>query len=422
SPEYIAGISHYANLSSTQISKCVVEPGNAQDVSRVLKFVGTARIPFAVKGGGHATNPKFSSTTGVHIAMSRFSEITYNNSSKTVKVGAGLVWDDVYAALEPHDVKVAGGRVTGIGVAGFTLGGGYSWLGNQHGLAIDAVLEFELVTPNGTVLTVSQSSNPDLFFGLKGGQNNFGIVTSFTLQTFPGAQVWGGSRIFDGSQTQLLAAATIAFTTNVTDPKAAIITDYMTRFGQPLASVLVFYDGKTPPPGIFDSFLAIPAVISDVKTRSFLSLIQSSGDLPHNQRAIYGAISPLKFTQALSDVILNETLFWSAQLSSKSAMTIAYAIEPFLPSVYSQNITPTAYPPNRSLGFLPFNLYYSWNESAFDDDFHSAARQSSARIRDAAITEGQADVARAPLYPNYAIFDTPLEDIYGENLPKLRAL
>jgi FAD/FMN-containing dehydrogenase len=77
-----------------------------------------------VKGGGHATNPAFSSTTGVQITMSRFSGIDYNEAEQTVTLGAGLIWDDVYAALEPHGVVALGARVTGVGVAGLTLGGG----------------------------------------------------------------------------------------------------------------------------------------------------------------------------------------------------------------------------------------------------------------------------------------------------------
>lgn len=79
---------------------------------------------FQVKGGGHASNPGYSSTEGVMIAMYRFSEVTYSSDSQTVVIGAGLIWDDVYAALEPHNVNVLGGRVTGVGVAGFILGGG----------------------------------------------------------------------------------------------------------------------------------------------------------------------------------------------------------------------------------------------------------------------------------------------------------
>jgi len=120
--------------------------------------------------------------------MTRFDEVTYNEASQTAVVGAGLVWDDVYKALAPHNVNVVGGRVTGIGVAGFTLGGGtfmaacgnpsktidsillhagYSWKTNQHGLTIDTVTAFELVKPDGDVVTVTHTSQPALFFGLK---------------------------------------------------------------------------------------------------------------------------------------------------------------------------------------------------------------------------------------------------------------
>lgn len=77
-----------------------------------------------VKGGGHASNPNFSSSTGVQISMYRLNRIDYDSSTGTVAVGAGNVWDSVYSALEPYGVNVVGGRVSGIGVAGFTLGGG----------------------------------------------------------------------------------------------------------------------------------------------------------------------------------------------------------------------------------------------------------------------------------------------------------
>ena len=81
-----------------------------------------------IKSGGHAMNPNFSSTPGVQITLTRFSEVLYDADSETVEVGAGLVWDEVYSALAPYNVSVVGGRVTGIGVGGFALGGGMPFL------------------------------------------------------------------------------------------------------------------------------------------------------------------------------------------------------------------------------------------------------------------------------------------------------
>ncbi|KAF9818098.1 hypothetical protein IEO21_02940 [Rhodonia placenta] len=189
--------------------------------------------------------------------MSRFNGVTYNADAQTASIGTGLVWDDVYAALEPYGVSVVGGRVTGVGVAGFTLGG---------------VTAFELVLPNGTVTTATDTMNPDLFFALKGGFNNFGIVTQFTLQTYTQGLVWGGLIITLG-EFDALAAATANFYANVTDPKAAIITSFNYDLGASVVEVSMFYDGPTPPDGIFDEFLAIPAITQDISTRSYYSLI-----------------------------------------------------------------------------------------------------------------------------------------------------
>ena len=98
----------------------------AQSLSLQLKIISSCRTPFAVKGGGHATNPGFSSTLGVQIAMSRFNDTKVNPDDGTVEVGAGLTWDQVYEALGPTGVNVVGGRIPGVGVAGLTLGGGES--------------------------------------------------------------------------------------------------------------------------------------------------------------------------------------------------------------------------------------------------------------------------------------------------------
>jgi hypothetical protein len=106
-------------------------------------------------------------------------------------------------------------------------------------------------------------------------------------------------------------------------------------------------------------------------------------------------------------------------MASKSAVLISYDVEPFLPSIFSHNTTPTAYPPTRAEGLCPLNLYFAWKEPFSDEAFHKAIRDSSAFIKSRALADGQ-NIKNAPVYGNYAIFDTPLADIYGDNLPRLR--
>ncbi|KAJ7727587.1 FAD-binding domain-containing protein [Mycena metata] len=420
---YAADITHWAS-SSTQASACTVEPGTAADVSVIIQLLASTNTSFAVKGGGHTANPGFSSTTGVHISMTRFSSVAYDAASATVTIGTGLVWDDVYEALAPYGVNVVGGRVTGVGVAGFTLGGGYSYKTNQFGLTVDTITAFELVKPNGSIVSVTAASEPDLFFGLKGGLNNFGIVTQFTLRTFPQGQVWGGLLTYTATSIPAVNAAVASFAANVTDPKAAIIPAYNFLLGEPGVSHIMFYDGPSPPAGIFDDFLAIPHLTEDVSTRSFLSLVQSApSNATTGARGAFHTVSLLEYSPAMMDAILNETIFWGARLALAGATFISYDIEPFLPTLYTHATSPSAFPPRgpNPPGYLPLNLYYAWAPSTSDDLFHAALHQSSDHLTQVAISEGQA-IADAPLYTNYALYDTPLERIYGANLPRLRTI
>ncbi|KAF9496441.1 FAD-binding domain-containing protein [Pleurotus eryngii] len=419
---YSQGIEHWAS-SSTQHAKCVVEPGTPEDVATTLQIVGSTRTPFAVKGGGHASNPGFSSTTGVHITMARFDQVDYDQASQTATIGAGLVWDDVYSALEPYAVNVVGGRVTNVGVAGFTLGGGYSWKSNQYGLTVDTVTTYELVKPDGVIVTVTHESDPDLFFALKGGFNNFGIVTKFTLKTFPQTRVWGGLITYTFPHLDAIHAATAKFSNEVIDPKASLITTYNFLLGQPGVSLLLFYDEPTPPPGIFDDFLAIPHFTKDVSARSFLSLVLASpSDATAGQRGAFHTVPLLSYSENLLKAIVNESVFWGTRLGLKSASFISYDVEPFLPTILAHGTAATAYPPVREQSFLPLNLYFAWGLTVFDSEFHDAIKTSAATIRQLAIAEGQASIVDAPHYGNYALFDTPLSDIYGANLPALQII
>ncbi|KAH9946908.1 FAD dependent oxidoreductase [Amylocystis lapponica] len=408
--------------SAISAASAVYYPSTAQDVGTILQILGTSQTPFGVKGGGHTMNPGWSSSTGVQIAMSRLSEVNYDADTETADVGAGLVWDDIYSALEPYGVNVVGGRVTGIGVAGFTLGGGYSWKTNQYGLTLDTVQAFELVLPNGTVSTITESSNPDLWFGLRGGFNNFGIVTKFTLQTFPQTQVWGGVINVIAEYANQVNAATANFAANTTDPKAAMIMSYDYTIGSLLMSVILFYDAPTPPPGIFDDFLAIPYLTKDISTRSFLSLVQSApSNIEQGDRGVFNTVPVASFSPTILTAVQNETTFWGAQMELlDSSLLVTYAVEPFLPSILTHGAD-SAYPPSRTARFLPLNINYAWSLPAADARVREIAVASAATLAQAAAAEGQA-VQGAAWYPNYAVAGTPLADMYGANVQRLSAV
>ncbi|GJE93062.1 FAD dependent oxidoreductase [Phanerochaete sordida] len=424
-PSYNNDTHHWANSSSAE-SACSVEPGSAQDVGKILQILGSTMTPFAVKGGGHATNPGFSSTSGVQIAMTRFNNVTYNRTANTVDYGTGLFWEDVYKALEKDKVNVVGGRVTGVGVGGLSLGGGYSWLTNQHGLTVDNIVGFEIVLPDGKVTEVTEKDNADLFFSVMGGYNNFGIVTRITANAYPQGQVWGGVSVIEdkGRNWDDLSDATIKFQNKVTDRKAQVLPAYNVWNGKGLATVIVFYDGPIPPKGMFDDFLSIPDVgfLRNISSRSFSEFVEA---IPVDEagtpsRAVFNTVSLTDFSPTLMKAIVNETRFWAGNLTPASATFISYDIELFLPDLFTHGpANRTAYPPTRKPGLLPLNMYYSWTAEVNDTRMVDAIKESAAHIKALAVAEGQ-DVAHAPVYGNYAVSGTPVEDIFGAHLQRMR--
>ncbi|KAG9084980.1 hypothetical protein FS749_004777 [Ceratobasidium sp. UAMH 11750] len=375
-----------------------------------LKIVANTSTPFGIRSGGHATNPGFSSTPGVQIALFKFSEVTYypappatGGSVGTVDIGSGLVWDDVYSALEPHAVTVVGGRVSGVGVGGFTLGGGYSWLSNQYGLTIDTVTAFEIVLPNGTITTATETTNPDLFFGLKGGSNNFGIVTKFTLLAFPQGKVWGGLQTFTANQIPEISAATVDFVK------------------EPGISLLMFYDGPTPPAGIFERFMTIPHFTSDVSARSLSSLVKASpANATYGTRGAFNTVSLKTYTPRLLEQIVNQSTYWGVRGALNGAAFISYDVEPFLQSMTARN-KGGAYPHDNYL--IPLNLYFAWTLPIKDQFFIDALKESARVIFDQAVAEGQ-DIAgtKQIKYSNYAVAAEASQSLYGSNLSRLREL
>ncbi|KAI0043441.1 FAD-binding domain-containing protein [Auriscalpium vulgare] len=419
---------HYAEdnehwgVTSSAASACSVEPGSVTDVSKILQIIASTKTPFAVKGGGHATNPGFSSTRGVQIAMKRFSQVVNNAAAGTVDIGAGLLWDEVYSALDGMGRNVIGGRIHGVGVAGVTLGGGYSWKTNQYGLAVDNVVSYNLVLPNGTVATVT-SADADLWFALRGGGNNFGIVTRFELKSYPQTDVWGGEAFYSSQYADRLNAAAAKFFETAPDEKATVLPSYSnTPTGDIAIGLLIFYDGPSPPPGLFDDFFAIPSEVSSVQTQSYSSFIKSITYQPDGSRMRLISLPVIQWTDSLLQVVHNESKYWTARLTSleNPPPSLSWQLENMVPTYLSHGDN-SAWPPSRAQPFLPGTLLFLWANQSSDSAMLDAIHRSVATISAAARAEGQ-DIADAWKYPNYAIEDTPLQEMYGGNVARLSAI
>ncbi|KAF8260158.1 FAD-binding domain-containing protein [Lactarius quietus] len=408
SPEFDADISHWAN-SSSQVSACSVEPGTPQDVGLILLVLASERTPFAVKGAGHSVNLGFSSTLGVQISLSRFNDIVIDEESETVQIGAGLTWTDVYASLVPKGINVVGGRLNGVGVAGFTLGGGYSWKTNQFGLTLDTVTEYELVLPTGEVTTVTEQDE-DLWFGLRGGLNNFGIVTKFTLKSHNQSDIWAALINFAGDQVDGLKRLCPSCT----------MGEFVYVNGTLSFGISLFYDGPEPPEGLYDELLSLPNTTASITQGSFIDFIAAQF-LPLYKRVSFNSVPILNYTEPILNAIINETEFWGKNLSHYDpGVLVVYSLDPYDPDFLTHGSS-SAYPPNRTQPVFPSSIYYGWTNVSADQHMGDAIRTSAATLEAVGILDGQ-DLEDAPAYVNYAISGTPLEKIYGGNVPRLQEI
>ncbi|KAI0409184.1 hypothetical protein F4802DRAFT_615689 [Xylaria palmicola] len=162
---------------------CVFLPDTPQKVADAVKLFVKNDCKFSVKGGGHSAIPAAANIhDGILMPMEKLKRIDISHDEKTVVVGAGNKMGDIYAALDPHNLTAMIGRYEKVGL-GVAAGAGFSYLVNKNGLAVDNVINLEVVLANGAIVNANATSNSDLFQALKGGSNNFGVITSFTLLT-----------------------------------------------------------------------------------------------------------------------------------------------------------------------------------------------------------------------------------------------
>ena len=171
----------------------VARCSHPHQVSAALAFARARDLRVAVRAGGHSVAGLSLVDDGLVIDVRGMSEIVVDAERRIARVGGGATWAAVDRATQEHGLAAVGGRVSSTGVAGLTLGGGSGWLERKHGLACDNVLAVELVTASGELVRATADEHPDLFWALRGGGGNFGVVTAIEFALHPvGPEVLGG--------------------------------------------------------------------------------------------------------------------------------------------------------------------------------------------------------------------------------------
>jgi hypothetical protein len=180
------------NLAVDQRPAAVVFPESAADVAAAVRYAAERGLRVAAQGTGHNAGPLGSLADTVLLRTERMRGIRIDPQTRIARVEAGVVWLEVVQAAARHGLAALAGSSPDVGVAGYTLGGGVSFLGRKYGLAANSVVAFEVATADGRLVRADSEHEPDLFWALRGGGGSFGVVTALEFRLFPITQAYAG--------------------------------------------------------------------------------------------------------------------------------------------------------------------------------------------------------------------------------------
>ncbi|KAI0014556.1 putative oxidoreductase, partial [Xylariomycetidae sp. FL0641] len=412
---------------------CFVVPHTAEDVAIIIKTLANvsreSSVEFAIRSGGHMMiSGAASMPGGVTIDLRRLNSIELRDDNSTVSIGVGATWDAVYNKLDPLELTVVGSRVAGVGVGGCTLGGGISFLGPRYGWICDTVQSFEVVLADGSVVVADEDRNQDLLYGLRGGCNNFGVVTRVSLKTFHQGPLWVASiyhplSIID-DQARIISDMTAPANY---DKDASIIVSFGYSGAHKMSGINnhLVYTKPVEQPKYFENLLNLPSIFSTSSIMSMEDLSQSQAQLlPKGCRYAF-ATTTFKPTEAMIRAAYDA---WESSLKgvqekvqNTEELVWALSLDPVPPSMYQPGSSKSAMGLTEREGTLFVCLLtQGWTDEADDAAIRDAADALIKAVEDAARELNAYDPF---LYLNYATKKQGAIASYGEaNVRKMRRL
>jgi FAD/FMN-containing dehydrogenase len=261
------------------IAQCL----SSQDVVQAVAFGAEHGLEIAVRGGSHGISGTAVVDDGLMIDLTRLNHVEVDAQARTAKVGGGALLGDLVAAAQEHGLATPVGAVAHTGVGGLTLGGGMGWLTRKHGLSIDNLLGCEVVTADGRVLQADEDNNPDLFWALRGGGGNFGVVTEFRFALHPvGPMIEFGLLFWEPAQGQAaltriaevaeqLPAETNIIFGIVNAPPAPFVPEHL-HLAPGYVAIVVGFGSAEEHTGVLDQLRTVSPTVDFVSPMPYVAL------------------------------------------------------------------------------------------------------------------------------------------------------
>ncbi|KAJ8457726.1 hypothetical protein ONZ45_g18199 [Pleurotus djamor] len=424
--------SYYTAQNSGLISQCRIAAIDAQDVSEAVKIIAKNECKFSVRSAGSMpwAGAANIASPGIAIDLSRITGVSLSTDKTVASLGPGNHWGAVYDALDPHGVTVVGGRSNVVGVGGFILGGGFSHLSPEHGFASDNVVNYEVVLSDGRIINTNATATPDLFWGLKGGSTNLGIITRYDVKVYPLTPKWGGFRGYTVSNGPAIFDAMAQMLVKLRDdPRggATVVWGYNEAFqNDTVFASYAYLDANVSQTDLFDDMLSVPFINGTDSIRGNTYQQSLSGEVdaayPSGLRRIFSTLT-LKVDVDIAVGIYEKCHELFAPLVGKPEVQWTAIFQP----ISLPHLQATANSGGSPLGLSPddgdlilLNLNTVWASEADDSAMENAVQG----VIDWATQEAKRRNVYHPwLYSNYALPGQQVYPSYGaDNYLRLKGI
>jgi FAD/FMN-containing dehydrogenase len=386
----------------------IVRCAGAADVIATVNFARDEQLPLAVRGGGHSAAGTSVCDHGLMLDLSLMKGIRVDPARRTVRAQAGMTWGEFDRETQAFGLATTGGVVSTTGIAGLTLGGGIGWLGRTYGLSCDNLLSADVVTADGQLLTTSAEEHPDLFWAIRGGGGNFGVVTSFEYRLHPvGPMVLAGLLAWPRSMAAEVLRTFRAFCESAPESVGIYAGLATSPDGLPIVVAICFHHGPTAEgEAAFASLRQFgPPVLDVLQPMPYTAAQQMLDPLNPPGRRVYWKSAVLR---NLDDDVLEAVIDGASSCPSPFSATL---IEFYGGAINRVGVQDTAYPLRDSSYAL--NAIAYWTDPADDAPNVNWSR---------AVWEAMQPYSPGSVYVNFIGLDEGEERVraaYGPNYTRL---